>query len=171
MSNPDGSDSPLRYVKAYKDKRGVQRYYFRRKGCPSIALTGEPGSAEFAASYEAAGQHPALFRARSARTMGYVYAIRVIGFDLVKIGYSVDPKRRLAELSDGSGMTGGLDMLLNFPAKPAIERALHAKFKSERLFGEWFRLSGPVAAWLDANSDLPGRRLNRLADIKRPEAA
>lgn len=44
----------LPYVNAYKDRHGRQRHYFRRKGYRSLALVGEPGSVEFAQSYEAA---------------------------------------------------------------------------------------------------------------------
>lgn len=44
----------LRYVKAYLDRHGRQRYYFRRKGCPTITLPGVYGSAEFVEAYAAA---------------------------------------------------------------------------------------------------------------------
>ncbi|MFC5373202.1 tyrosine-type recombinase/integrase [Brevundimonas faecalis] len=44
----------LAYVKAYKDRHGRMRYYYRRKGLPTVALSGEPGQAEFMASYAAA---------------------------------------------------------------------------------------------------------------------
>jgi integrase len=44
----------LPYVNGYKDRHGRQRYYYRRKGFRSIALDGEPGSVEFAHSYQAA---------------------------------------------------------------------------------------------------------------------
>jgi integrase len=43
----------LRYVKAYTDRHGKARYYFRRKGFPAIALPA-PGSPGFLAAYEAA---------------------------------------------------------------------------------------------------------------------
>lgn len=44
----------MSYVKAFKDRHGKARYYFRRKGFPSVVLPGEPGSVEFATAYEAA---------------------------------------------------------------------------------------------------------------------
>lgn len=44
----------LRYVKAYKDRHGRQRHYYRQPGMPSVALPGEPGSVEFAEAYERA---------------------------------------------------------------------------------------------------------------------
>ncbi|HET7377153.1 MAG TPA: hypothetical protein VFK30_10615, partial [Anaerolineae bacterium] len=43
----------LPYIKAYKDRHGRSRYYFRRKGFPTIALP-EPKSPGFIAAYEAA---------------------------------------------------------------------------------------------------------------------
>lgn len=44
----------LKYVKAYEDRHGRMRYYYRRPGFPSISLPGKPGSKEFAEAYEAA---------------------------------------------------------------------------------------------------------------------
>lgn len=44
----------VKYVKAYKDRHGRMRHYFRRPGYPSVALPGDPGSKAFAEAYEAA---------------------------------------------------------------------------------------------------------------------
>jgi len=44
----------MKYVQAYADRHGRQRYYYRRPGFPRVALTGEPGSKAFAEAYEAA---------------------------------------------------------------------------------------------------------------------
>lgn len=44
----------LRYVKAYSDRHGKRRHYFRRPGCISVALPGDPGSREFMEAYQAA---------------------------------------------------------------------------------------------------------------------
>lgn len=41
----------LKYVKAYEDRHGTMRYYFRRAGFPAVALPGKPGSKEFAHAY------------------------------------------------------------------------------------------------------------------------
>lgn len=46
----------MSYVKAFKDRHGKARYYFRRKGFPSVVLPGEPGSVEFAKAYEEAAE-------------------------------------------------------------------------------------------------------------------
>lgn len=44
----------MKYVKAYEDRHGRRRHYFRRPGYPSVALPGEPGSKAFAEAYELA---------------------------------------------------------------------------------------------------------------------
>ena len=44
----------LAYVKAYKDRHGRMRYYYRRKGLSTIPLRGQPGTAEFMAAYQLA---------------------------------------------------------------------------------------------------------------------
>lgn len=137
-----------RYVKAYEDRHGRRRYYYRRKGYPGIRLSGEPGTEAFQASYDAAETTLLTADAKRERTGGFVYAIRVRGFDLVKIGYSTSPLRRFVQLEAGSGMVGGLDLLMRVPGTRRLERRLHERFSSQRLFGEWFQLSGPVFEWL-----------------------
>lgn len=47
----------MRYVKAYEDRHGKMRFYYRRPGFPSVALPGQPGSKAFAEAYEAAAQN------------------------------------------------------------------------------------------------------------------
>lgn len=44
----------IAYVKAYKDRHGRMRFYYRRKGLATVALPGEPGTAEFMAAYQLA---------------------------------------------------------------------------------------------------------------------
>jgi hypothetical protein len=143
-----GVKSP-RFVKAYTDRHGHVRRYYRRRGFPATALTGEPGTAEFTASYEAASALKEAQRRRASAKRCYIYVIQVRGFDLVKIGYSDTPERRLDDLTKGSGMTGGLEMLFKFRARRVLEKQIHHQLADQRLFGEWFRLSGPVQEWLD----------------------
>lgn len=60
----------LKYIKEY-DRNGVTYRYFRRKGCPQIALPGLPGSREFNAAYEAAlNEKPIPASAHKAGTFG-----------------------------------------------------------------------------------------------------
>lgn len=79
---------------------------------------------------------------------GWVYVFQIRGFDLAKIGYSTDPTRRRIELEYGSGLQGGLVELLRFPGDRRLELSLHKRFAEVRLYGEWFRLSGEVEAWI-----------------------
>lgn len=44
----------LKYVKAFADRHGKRRYYYRRPGCVAVALPGEPGSKAFMEAYHAA---------------------------------------------------------------------------------------------------------------------
>ena len=41
----------LRYVKAYTDRHGKRRHYYRRPGCKPVPLPGEPGSRAFMDAY------------------------------------------------------------------------------------------------------------------------
>lgn len=69
-----GMRVPLRYVQAFKDRKGHWRYYFRRPGCPRLALPGHPGSPQFMEVYAAAlaNEPPpvALKKAPDAGTWG-----------------------------------------------------------------------------------------------------
>jgi len=44
----------LKHVNRFKDRHGKVRHYFRKPGCPTIALEGEPDSPEFLQAYLAA---------------------------------------------------------------------------------------------------------------------
>ena len=58
----------------------------------------------------------------------------------VKIGVSKDPHKRLKELQTGNPLP--LKLILTMPGSFDTEKALHDYFKSARVEGEWFRLSG-----------------------------
>jgi integrase len=51
----------LRYIQAFEDRHGHERFYFRKAGSPRVALPGAPGSPAFMAAYNDAltGQKPA----------------------------------------------------------------------------------------------------------------
>lgn len=140
-----------RFVKSYTDRHGRIRRYYRRKGFPAVPLNGEPGTETFRQAYEAAEEFVRGVRVRPQP--GQVYVIGLAGFDLVKIGYTrMAPEKRLRQLENGAGLTGGLELLATVPGNPPHERKLHRRFAKQRLFGEWFRLSGPVADWLSTLS-------------------
>lgn len=44
----------MKHIKAYTDRHGTRRHYYRRPGCVTVALPGEPGSREFMDAYHAA---------------------------------------------------------------------------------------------------------------------
>lgn len=69
---------------------------------------------------------------------------------LVKIGWSSNPARRLADLQSGSPLA--LHLLGTFGGGAELEAALHGHFADHRVRGEWFDLGddpvglvGPVA--------------------------
>lgn len=49
-----GLGMTLRYIQTFRDRHGHERYYFRRPGCPRVALPGPLGGPEFLAAYQAA---------------------------------------------------------------------------------------------------------------------
>jgi site-specific recombinase XerD len=64
----------LKYIKSYR-RNGKTYYYFRRKGCPAIALPGEPGSRSFNQGYEAAlTEKPLPVSRHDAWTLGRLVA-------------------------------------------------------------------------------------------------
>lgn len=137
----------LRYVKTYRDRMGKMRRYYRRAGFPPAPLRGEPGSAEFLESYEIASG--TAVKGVKRPKLGTIYVVQIRGQDMVKIGYGVNPDRRLQQIQHGAGMPGALVTLHRARGYRATERALHRQFAAVRLFGEWFRLAGPVAEWLE----------------------
>jgi integrase len=48
------SSVKIPYLKVYKDRHGIERAYFRRKGQPETLLKGKVGSVEFSTAYEKA---------------------------------------------------------------------------------------------------------------------
>lgn len=64
----------LMYVKAYTDKTGVRRHYFRRKGHPGGPLSGEVGSREFMEGYQAYMKDKPVFTGKAKGTFGRVIA-------------------------------------------------------------------------------------------------
>lgn len=77
---------------------------------------------------------------------GYIYFAGTRDADgaiaAVKIGFSNDPVRRMAELATASPQ--GIELLAWLPGTRADERALHERFDDERASGEWFEFSGRI---------------------------
>lgn len=83
-------------------------------------------------------------KAQRAGKQGYVYAITEDGCgEYVKLGYSVNPQKRVAELQTGNPRK--LVLLGYREGTPADERALHAKYIKMNVLQEWFKLEPSMA--------------------------
>lgn len=76
---------------------------------------------------------------RSKRRRGFVYVLHMRDSDIFKIGRASDAARRFEELMlpfevDVIGVWAAEDMV-------AAEASLHGRFATQRIRGEWFRLS------------------------------
>jgi predicted GIY-YIG superfamily endonuclease len=67
----------------------------------------------------------------------YVYLMHDETNDLLKIGYSENPARRLKELVYGS--TNTIKLIGYFPGSKTNEHIVQAKFKRQNFKREWFR--------------------------------
>ena len=68
----------------------------------------------------------------------YLYIIRCREF--YKIGVANDVESRLAQLSTGNPFPLEVQVLYEFENAEPIERALHQRYKENRVRGEWFKL-------------------------------
>ncbi|WDZ77915.1 GIY-YIG nuclease family protein [Ensifer adhaerens] len=71
----------------------------------------------------------------SLHKAGYVYFLWA--GDAVKIGFSVNPLRRLTSLE--TGVSAPIARIAVVPGTLADERRLHNRFHRQRSHGEWFR--------------------------------
>ncbi|MBV8074932.1 MAG: GIY-YIG nuclease family protein [Planctomycetaceae bacterium] len=65
---------------------------------------------------------------------------------LLKIGTSVSPGRRRAELEAALGRP--LALVAAWPGGRAEERALHRRWAEYRAFGEWFHAARVLESWV-----------------------
>lgn len=68
-----------------------------------------------------------------------IYFVRCSATGLVKIGYAANPWLRLSKMQ--SDNAGTLDIIALEEGDISREQALHHRFASERVRGEWFRFS------------------------------
>lgn len=80
---------------------------------------------------------------------GYVYFIQAGDRGPIKIGWSCEVSRRLAELQTANASR--LVLLGFIPGTQALERAWHERFAEDRLEAEWFR---PSQVLLDAIAEI-----------------
>jgi T5orf172 domain len=95
----------------------------------------------------------------------YLYVAGVPGCPVVKIGRSMSPAQRVAELrKPGYALTpSGVDreaiaLLAHWRGNAPVERWIHRQFTNRRVVGEWFDLGpDPVATVEQALTRLPKR--------------
>jgi len=76
-------------------------------------------------------------KGKKPRYKGYIYFIQGQLGGAIKIGYSVNPQRRLKELQTGYPDT--LRILVMIPGNEYTEKIFYRQFEGSRLNGEWFR--------------------------------
>jgi hypothetical protein len=82
---------------------------------------------------------------RAPSKRGQVYFVRVA--DKVKIGFTQHLSQRLTALQASSPFDLKLELAMEGSA--IIERVLHARFKAQRINGEWFNYAGPIARFVE----------------------
>lgn len=68
----------------------------------------------------------------------YVYVIHATGTNRIKLGFSIRPQERLAQLQTGSPFP--LQILACWPSSQEQEQQLHRHFAEFRCVGEWFEV-------------------------------
>ena len=77
---------------------------------------------------------------------GFVYFLEGSDTDLVKIGFSTEPLRRIARISTMSASR--LTVAVIFAGTRADEKALHRRFAQHRTRGEWFDAAPEINAFI-----------------------
>ncbi|WP_157134321.1 GIY-YIG nuclease family protein [Photobacterium profundum] len=78
-------------------------------------------------------------RSLATKQRQLLYVIRVKGSNVLKIGISKNPKSRMADLQTSNASRLVLsDVYVTFNPAIKVEKALHKRFNSRRLQGEWF---------------------------------
>lgn len=71
-----------------------------------------------------------------------IYFVQPEGEDALKIGFTVEPGNRLAQLQNGNHRR--LRLVAVFPGGHSVEQRLHKAFSAQRIHGEWFHIAGPL---------------------------
>lgn len=85
------------------------------------------------------------FKAQREGRQGYIYLIT--DSEYVKIGYSVNPKKRVAELQTGNARL--LRLLATIEGTPQDERDLHIQFIEHNVLQEWFEIEDSILSHFD----------------------
>ena len=78
---------------------------------------------------------------KSKRPDGFIYILKLKGFDLYKIGVSANPKRRIYDIDSNSPFGVKEICVLFFKNVYEIEECVHDNFKSSLKRKEWFEMS------------------------------
>lgn len=141
-----------RFINVHRSRHGRVSYYFRRNKGAWVRLPDDYGSDAFWAAYHAAfaGEpiKPILAAPRPPRKMhGKPRVYFVQCGELVKIGTTKNPKRRVSALQIGN--PSSLNLIFHIPGDVTVEKSLHERFSAYRKSGEWFRVTGELRAFID----------------------
>ena len=142
------------YVSTFVSQHGVDRMRFRRKGFPSYYFVNRYGTAAWEREYAACMRGDPLIKISpsqkkvrlKARAQGFVYFIGGRSGP-IKIGYSIDARKRLSKISVGSSQH--LSLLAKVPGTMDDERRMHHRFAHIRVKGEWFRREPELIAEIE----------------------
>ena len=96
-----------------------------------------------------------------------IYVLSAREIPIVKIGYTRSAtSRRVYDLVTGGPWT--LTIVALVDGEPADERALHKRFDSGRLRGEWFHVNAALEEWLTTLPAAPAIAVRR-SDVRRPK--
>lgn len=106
---------------------------------------------------------------------GFIYVIQPLGGGPLKIGYSLDPDKRLGQIQSSHYLE--LRLIAKYPANPQTESLLLAALAPFRVRGEWFFECGELWEAVESLATAPlnvghslvefGEPLNKLASIRR----
>lgn len=88
----------------------------------------------------------------------YVYFIKPITDNIVKIGFSTDLKQRLYSLQMDSWSK--LEVLTYLPGTLETERTLHENFSHLHVRGEWFEYAADLPPFIDRVATIEQKRGN-----------
>jgi hypothetical protein len=77
---------------------------------------------------------------RAEKRAGFVYFIRVLGTEYVKVGYSRDVLTRLSALQTGSPIVMQVELLSYSQDARSLEHSLHKRLRSRHVLREWFNI-------------------------------
>ena len=111
---------------------------------------------EWIRKYHVGSSHPLLDRVYRLQEkvyikdspMGAVYLIHLGDTDVYKIGFSIDPERRLKQLQGKCPLP--LTILFEWWGHDyeSFEAGIHYWFRDKRIIGEWFKLDIKDIKWL-----------------------